>query len=291
MTTSTASSAASFSTTPQQRFVSRNSSALSTHSSSASATVARRSSQRRRSHRNSQQTPCAATPPPAMTTPQPADDSVDDDLLSLDLELTDYEKLILTKYLREFEGDADGTVRLGSRGHDDDDAIDPQTPVLPEPERLASRTPTGRAAVEALEAATPALDRFPCAEPQHNDRHSFPCKTRSAQLAAASGACCAAQIATNSPSTFSSPSSSSPSAVAAAASTNNNLGVGGGVNGSGVANNSGNGVASTPRHQPRAAASGSLYSRRSMMRKTFSIWVGVTSCVWGLLLYLDKSYF
>lgn len=30
---------------------------------------------------------------------------------------------------------------------------------------------------------------------------------------------------------------------------------------------------------------------RSVLRRQFSIWVGVTSCLWGLLLYLDKTYF
>lgn len=32
-------------------------------------------------------------------------------------------------------------------------------------------------------------------------------------------------------------------------------------------------------------------NNRRALRRNFSIWVGVTSCVWGLLLYLDKSYF
>lgn len=30
---------------------------------------------------------------------------------------------------------------------------------------------------------------------------------------------------------------------------------------------------------------------RSVLRRQFSLWVGVTSCLWGLLLYLDKTYF
>lgn len=30
---------------------------------------------------------------------------------------------------------------------------------------------------------------------------------------------------------------------------------------------------------------------RNVLRRQFSIWVGVTSCLWGLLLYLDKTYF
>lgn len=30
---------------------------------------------------------------------------------------------------------------------------------------------------------------------------------------------------------------------------------------------------------------------RNVLRRNFSIWVGVTSCVWGLLLYIDKNYF
>lgn len=287
MTTSTSSSSASFSTAPQHRFVSRNSSALSTHSSTAStATVARRTSQRRRSHRNSHQTPRAATPPPLPAAL--ADDAVDEDLLSLDLELTDYEKLILTKYMREFEGDADGSVRL-SLGDNDDNDSDPRTPTGPrqtQPDR-----PSGRTRTEPPDSR-PVPDRFPVSEPLHTDRHSFPSRTRSAQLAAAaaaSGACCATQVATKSSSPLSLPPSSSSSAAAAAASITNNLGVsgggGGGVTALGVANSNVSGASS--RHPPRSAMS----NRRSMMRKSFSIWVGVTSCVWGLLLYLDKSFF
>lgn len=32
-------------------------------------------------------------------------------------------------------------------------------------------------------------------------------------------------------------------------------------------------------------------NNRNALRRNFSIWVGVTSCVWGLLLYFDKAYF
>lgn len=44
-------------------------------------------------------------------------------------------------------------------------------------------------------------------------------------------------------------------------------------------------------HQQPPQIDNNYNNNRGALRRNVSIWVGVTSCVWGLLLYLDKSYF
>lgn len=293
------SSPATASTPPN--FVSRNSSVRSTQSSQ----LGRHSSNviARRAHRNSQSRQLtgqftAAAPPPQRSpihdnpalyqrhqhqslTSSQCSSSLDDehdhldhldrppiDDLCIDLELTDYEKLILSKYLREFEDGGGNTGRRTNSGGSERSHS--------EKEFTASVTPVPAA----------SLGRFPVSESRHDRADCFPCKyggTRAPAAAAAAaspspssllGVCSTASsgldvVATTSSAVASSSATPDPTTTPSVAACD-------------VASRSARVVA------PRAPLSS---ANRSAMRKSFSIWVGVTSCVWGLLLYLDRSYF
>lgn len=244
----------------------------------------------------------------------PAPTDVDADLCA-DLGLTDFEKLILNKYLREYEqtdggpasapfsrttsccstdaaaanADADakdnGCRSDANAVNGMDDVDGARTPlVLSIRHSMRSMTPIqfdddyANDADDGDEAGT-VLEHFPCGAPnepvQRNGRLYFPSKTQPAtdEVSGSLGSCFA--------------STSRPVSPRVAAATAANVDVDSIVGGK---------QQQQQQHvqQPTAAARPSAKpspSRRSAMRKSFTIWVGVTSCVWGLLLYLDKSYF
>lgn len=201
-----------------------------------------------------------------------------DDSNIVDLELTDYEKSIVAKYLLDYGDDDDAAPEDNVGGGEEEEENASRR-------RLASPAQTIRAESPTVAVV---LDRFPV-EPnrewQSADR--FPCRQTvgaffTATVVASStslpppssstnAAACATAIAAP---------SAAAAAVGAVPSVHSHVDVasvvGVGVGGGGVSSMSG-------RAKPTAA------NNRNTLRKSLSFWVGVTSCVCSLLLYLDRS--
>lgn len=158
-------------------------------------------------------------------------------------ELSEFEKDILNKYMREF----DAECRIN-------DACD-------------------------TEAATKTLDRFPVSEPMHSTTGGFPIKGGDVVVVrptSTSPTPPPIQSTSQTESIFSDQLSGEyrgerPSTQVVFHNSQRTL------NNSNIRHN----INLNNNHN----------NNRGALRRNFSIWVGVTSCVWGLLLYLDKSYF
>lgn len=158
-------------------------------------------------------------------------------------ELSEFERDILNKYMREFDAEC--------------------------------RTNDG------TEAATKTLDRFPVSEPTHSTTGGFPIKGGDVVVVrptSASPIPPPIQSTSQAESVFSDQMSGAyrgerPSTQVVFHNRQRNL------------NNS------NIRHNINLNNNHNNNNNRGALRRNFSIWVGVTSCVWGLLLYLDKSYF
>lgn len=172
-----------------------------------------------------------------------ADHQIDDIDNNNSEELSEFEKDILNKYMREFEAECRTNDAIGT------------------------------------EAATKPLDRFPVAEPTHSTTGGFPIKGGDVVVVrptSASPIPPPIQSTSQAESVFSDQMSGEyrgerPSTQVVFHNSQRNL------------NNS------NIRHIINLNHNNN--NNRGALRRNFSIWVGVTSCVWGLLLYLDKSYF
>lgn len=193
--------------------------------------------------------------------PFAAKDSIDDALENLDIELTEYEKLIMNKYLHEMQQQTPA-----------EDCLDEQ---VTEPESM-NRTiiiVSDPECGKIIHDPGVVLTRFPVAEPSDpNSLDYFP--AQDPKYAALFKKKLASSTSYSAPS--SSCSGTTPTSSTTAA-TNQSYGSTGEVR---------NCRATVARHVNRNQQP----NNRSALRKNFSIWVGVTSCVWGLLLYLEKSY-
>lgn len=182
---------------------------------------------------------------------QTARDSIDDALENLDIELTEYEKLIMNKYLQEMQ---------------------PQPICSSDVDPIEDRNENVVIVTEPLSEHDDALvlTRFPVNDPIDYGHEYFPAKDQKYSFAHyASQQLPSHRLTSNDNNSDASTSSPTTDIYA-----NQSFGFTGEVRNcrARIVN----------RIQP---------NNRSALRKNFSIWVGVTSCVWGLLLYLDKSYF
>lgn len=189
-------------------------------------------------------------------------DSIDLALENLDIELTEYEKLIMNKYLQEMQH----TTIPNS----------PQCDEEAQPKDIS--TPVSISMTILSDEDTSIMTQFPVKE--HHDSNCFPTKYRS-QSALKNQT----EQHNDVPSPTMLPTSSEIHVVCSSSASSSESRVDRSfVGATGEVRN----YRATARnfnrnqHQP---------NNRNGLRKNFSIWVGVTSCVWGLLLYLDKSYF
>lgn len=188
----------------------------------------------------------------------PARDSIDDALENLDIELTEYEKLIMNKYLQEMQ-QPNSSSDVDHNENDQDDM-----------KKFVSDEPCSSKLV---------LTRFPVNDPIKYEHEYFPVKDQQYSFASNASNCGQHRPAHN----LSSNHISSDATTSTTASTTTAIyaitscGSTGEVRNCRTLN-----ARNVNRNQP---------NNRSALRKNFSIWVGVTSCVWGLLLYLEKSYF
>lgn len=182
----------------------------------------------------------------------PVRDSIDDALENLDIELTEYEKLIMNKYLQEMQQ----PLCLSDIEYDEDQSASIKTTcIVSEP--LCD---------DHLHAVTPT--RFPLNDPIAYEPDHFPTKDQKYSFANSTTKCPSRD---NLPSNTNSDRTSSSTATAMRP-----------VQSSGASTDDVRNCRKANRNQP---------NHRNALRKNFSIWVGVTSCVWGLLLYMEKNYF
>lgn len=184
-------------------------------------------------------------------------DSIDDALENLDIELTEYEKLIMNKYLQEMQpsGCAAGEVEQNTDQNETEQSV------------INAWNPNNKNDDEIV------LTRFPVNEPIRYENEYFPAKDQKYSFA---------HIA--------SPPPSSPHDNRSTNDIRSDTSTTAPNYSSSQVNFQSFGTTAAAGEVRNCRVNRNQPNNRSALRKNFSIWVGVTSCVWGLLLYLEKSY-